>query len=105
MSAIVRRPGATRRIFGIEFTVIDAVATSPCSPPRDLLRDPRMPFDGDGVERLGRAEVRFHVQRDQRLALDPADAVLNEAADVAGIDGEQLALDRLVGDLRRRSRR
>ncbi len=33
MSAIVRRPGVTRRIFGMLLTVIDAVATSPCRPP------------------------------------------------------------------------
>ena len=37
MSRIVCRPGATSRIFGIELTVIDAVATSPCTPPAILL--------------------------------------------------------------------
>jgi hypothetical protein len=33
MSRIVCSPGATSRIFGIELTEIDAVATSPCTPP------------------------------------------------------------------------
>jgi len=33
MSAIVRKPGETRRIFGMLLTVMDAVATSPCKPP------------------------------------------------------------------------
>jgi hypothetical protein len=38
MSRIVCRPGATSRILGIELTVIDAVATSPWTPPAILLR-------------------------------------------------------------------
>ena len=33
MSLIVRSPGAADRIAGIEFTVIEAVAMSPCTPP------------------------------------------------------------------------
>ena len=33
MSRIVCRPGATSRTFGSEFTTIEVVAMSPCTPP------------------------------------------------------------------------
>ena len=36
MSRMVRSPGSAAITFGIEFTVIDAVATSPCTPPAIL---------------------------------------------------------------------
>ena len=45
MSAMVRSPGVTRRIFGMLFTVIDAVAMSPCTPPSifdEIRGDPSM---------------------------------------------------------------
>ena len=37
MSRIVRSPGGAWRTFGIELTVIDAVATSPWTPPASFI--------------------------------------------------------------------
>ena len=72
----------------------------------NLGADGGQPEDLHRVVRFRRAEVRLHVQRDDRLAVPVADAVLDDAADVAGIDREELARDRrrrhlrldLVGD-------
>jgi hypothetical protein len=65
---MVCRPGATSRIFGIELTVIEAVATSPCTPPAILLL-----MFGEPRSRPRRttpgAEIRLHVERDHRLPL------------------------------------
>ena len=69
MSRMVCRPGATSRIFGIEFTVIDAVAMSPCTPPAIFDLQRRRSRDLHRVVRLRRAEIRLHVQRDDRLAV------------------------------------
>ena len=49
----------------------------------DLRVDPRRPLDEHRVVRLGRAEIGLQVQRDARLAVHVADAVLDDAADVA----------------------
>jgi hypothetical protein len=45
----VWRPGATSRIFGSELTTIDAVAMSPCTPPRASSSTPEI-RDLHGVE-------------------------------------------------------
>src|SRR5579871_1844305 len=66
----------------------------------DLHREIRRPFDLDRVVGLGRPEVRLHVQLDDRLALPVADAVLDDAADVARVDREKLARDRHRRELR-----
>ncbi len=100
MSRIVCSPGATSRIFGSELTTIDAVAMSPCTPPASFIFSAGDPDDLHRVERLRRAQIRFHVQRDDRLAVAVADAVLHDAADVAGVDGEELARHRLGRHLR-----
>jgi len=45
MSLIVRSPGVATMTAGIEFTVIDAVAMSPCTPPSifdEIRGDPSM---------------------------------------------------------------
>ena len=60
MSAMVRRPGVTRRIFGMLLTVIDAVATSPWRPPITFDVTRGLPY-GHGVVGLGRAQVGFEV--------------------------------------------
>src|SRR6185369_12082323 len=52
------------------------------------------------VVRLRRAEVRFHVEPDDGLLLLVADAFLHDPADVPGIDGQVLARDRHLRDLR-----
>ncbi len=106
MSRMVCSPGVTSRIFGSELTTIDAVATSPWTPPAIFERIGGQPEDLDRVVRFRRAEVRLHVQRDDRLAVPVTDAVLDDAADVSRIDREKLARDRprrhlrlnLVGD-------
>ncbi len=61
-----------------------AVATSPCMPPSNFSDSGGVPFDANRVVRLGRAQVRLHVQRDERAALPVADAVLHEPAHLPG---------------------
>src|SRR5581483_4522707 len=51
-------------------------------PARHLHRQVRRPFDIDRVVRLGRSEVRLHVQLDNRFAFAIADTVLDDAADI-----------------------
>ena len=43
MSRIVRRPGAAWMTFGIELTTIDAVATSPWTPPAIFIESGGLP--------------------------------------------------------------
>ena len=43
MSRIVRSPGAACSTFGIELTVIDAVAMSPCTPPAIIIESGGLP--------------------------------------------------------------
>ena len=84
MSRMVCRPGVASSTFGIELTAIDAVAMSPWTPPAIFIFNAGDPGDLDRVVRLRRAEIRLHVQRDDRLPVPIPDAVLDEAADLAG---------------------
>ena len=52
-----------------------------------------------GIIGLRRAEVSLHVQHDHRLPVPEAGAVLDDAADLALFDFEELTPHRLVGDL------
>src|SRR5581483_8759225 len=67
---------------------------------RQLHRQAGRSLDLHRVVRLGRSEVRLHVQLDHRLAFSVPDAVLDDAADVSGIDREELARDRHRCELR-----
>ena len=53
----------------------------------------RRSLDLHGVVRLRRAQVGLHVQRDHRLPVAVADPVLDDAADVPGIDRQEFAAD------------
>ncbi len=92
-SRIVCRPGAAASTFGIEFTTIDAVAMSPWMPPAIFIDSAGEPSISTASYGSGRAEVRLEVQPYRRLILAIPDAVLNDAAHVAGIDREELARD------------
>ena len=59
-----------------------------------------MPVQRDFVVRLRRAEIGLHVHRDHRRAMAVADAVLDDAAHVPGIDREKLARHGRLRDFR-----
>ena len=82
-------------------TVIDAVATSPWTPPAIFIDSRGLPSTSTESYGLRRAQIRLHVQLDDRLAFDVAGAVLNQAAHLARLDGQELARDRRLRDLRR----
>ena len=90
---------------GIELTVIDAVAMSPCTPPSILEWMRGDPSISTESYDSGAPRYASRCSRMQRLPFHVADAVLDDPGHVTGIDRQQVALDRLLGELRLRCRR
>ena len=84
----------------MEFTAIEVVAMSPCTPPAIFIDRLGIPSISVESYRLGCAEVGLHVQPDDWFARDVAHAVLNDAAHQARLHRQELARHARLGDLR-----